>query len=160
MRVLFVSLILLCFSVHAEESIIARAAIPNRLLKQGEMQLVAPDNAPRFIRIELSTRHLSKVEKKIVEKETLNWPDSPDSLLYLEVLHSLCTQALASGVQPVVLSIQWHPDRVSVHYQDQQPVLTNLSPEYLKQNLLLIARDGLDLSAVEAQTLLTPEVHP
>jgi hypothetical protein len=112
------------------------------------------------MRIALSTKHINRVEEKIIEGETKNWPDSADSARYLAVLRSICSQAIANKEKPVVLTMNWHPDRVIVEHQSQHYPVTGLSSEYLEKNLLLIIQDRFDLSAADALHLLQQEEQP
>ncbi len=154
MRFFYLSLIFLQLALPAGEQVIKSAPIPNRILKQGEALLIQPESGPRFMRIALATKHLGKVEQKIIAGEKENWPDSEDSAAYLKVLRQICNQAAVNGDKPVVFSIHWHPDRVEFIYQGQVYPVENLSTLYLEKNLQLILIDRFGLSTEEAETLL------
>ncbi|MDF3128593.1 hypothetical protein P0Y35_05245 [Kiritimatiellaeota bacterium B1221] len=154
MRFFHFSLLFLQLALPAEERVVQSAPIPNRILRQGDALLIQPEFGPRFIRIALTTKHLGKVENKIIAGEKQNWPDSKDSARYLKALRELCAQAVESGEKPVILTINWHPDRVELLYQDRSITLDDLSADYLQKNLRLILIDRFDLSSDEAEILL------
>ena len=160
MRLVLPFLCLLQMALFAEEQVIKRAPLPNRILKQGEALLIQPESGSRFMRIALSTKHLAKVESKIIEGEKRNWPNSADSAAYLKVLRDICRQAIANGDKPVILTLNWHSDRVELIYQDKIYPVENLSAEYMEQNLSHILRDRFDLSPAQAKDLLQREEAP
>jgi hypothetical protein len=100
------------------------------------------------------------VENKIIEGENIHWPESTDSDRYLAVLRNICTQAIENKEKTVVLTINWHPDRVSLEHQSQSCPVTDLSSDYMEQNLLLIIRDQFDLSSEDAKSMLKRDESP
>jgi len=142
------------FTIHAEDTVVRTAAVPNRLLRQGEARLV---RGPRFVavQIKLHTRHLAKVRDAIAESESATWPDSPDSARYLHALDTSCAQALRAHSGKIHFEIEWRlrangTGRVRISGGDEDHVLDNLSPDYLKHNLALIMADRFDFSKAEA----------
>lgn len=150
-------LLLLCLGVVQAETVIRTAPIPNRLLRQGDALLLESADGTRFVRIDLHTRHLARVEAKIIESESQNWPGSPDSAAYIDALRTLCRQARATRTGgPVSLLIDWHPRHVTLTRGETTLHLSALSPDYLRENLILILIDRFNLSREDALHLLTP----
>lgn len=156
MKCLPLLLLLSALGISRAETVLRQSPIPNRLLRQGEALLIEADDTTRFVRIDLHTRHLDRIEAKIIESETRNWPDSPDSTAYIEALRRVCREARAAQKGPIALRIDWTPDRVTLAQGESVTHLDTLSPEYLRENLVLILVDRFALTPDAARTLLTP----
>jgi hypothetical protein len=147
--------------LSAEETVLKTAPVPNRLLRQGDAILFTRDQ-DKGVRIELNTRHLNKVRKKIIESEKTHWPDSADSLAYQTALNTACDEALKNGKGVLKFTIEWirHPDgngTVYITSEEDTQTLTELSPAYLEKNMIFILIDRFDLTQTEAKALLTPD---
>ena len=152
---LFLTLWAAPFLRAGEQARVLRGApVPNRLLRQGDALMIRKGN--RFgVRIDLHTRHLRRVRDKILESETLNWPDHPGSRRYRKALASV-TDPLLKQKGKVAFRIDWllHPDgtgTVTVGNDQERTRLDNLPPDYVKDNLLLILQDRFDLTPEEAE---------
>lgn len=153
-RLLTLTTLLSFLSLFGEEVVRMEKPVPNRLLRQGEAQLI--QNGSRVgVRIKLHTRHLTKVQEKIQQGEAANWPGSSESKRYLQNLNALCDEVLAASKGKVNFSIEWMLEadgsgKVKLQSSESKRVLSDLSPEYLKKNLALIMADNFDFSEAEA----------
>jgi hypothetical protein len=137
-----------------EETVVHRRPVPNRLLKQGEAQVIEVANGARFLRLDFDTKHLRRIEKAIRNAEQTNWPESADSTAYLEALNRMCETALQHADGPVSLVLEWRDEEVRLVQDDQEERLP-LASEYLRENRLLILMDRFGVSKEEAKELLT-----
>lgn len=150
--------------VKGEETILQQVPVPNRMLRQGDALLIESGDGIG-VRIDLHTRHLKKVEEKILEAETGNWPASPDSQRYLTLLRRACAEAQQLAEGKVAFSIEWwltSPEKghVRLRYAGRQADLADLSSAYLQKNLAYIIADHFDMSAGEAAAWISIKMSP
>ncbi len=149
-------LLLLLAPLLPADTILRSAPIPNRLLRQGDALVLDTDNGARLLRIDLHTRHLARVEAKIVEAESLHWPESPHSAAFRAALRAATVEALRDAEGPVAFRIDWSPDSVLISHGDRSIPVPGLSPDYIRENRILIAMDRFDIDRPTAEHLLTP----
>lgn len=154
LRILFVTVLLPFSFLWGEEQVLRKTPVPNRFLRQGEVLLLRNGDQVE-VRIDLHTKHLKKIQQKIQESEKVNWPDSPDSLLYIQNLNQTCKDAIATGKGKVSFVIKWilNPDgsgRVSLITETDIIDLETLSQWYVKRNMVLILADNFDVTEAEA----------
>lgn len=160
MKVLFLTILTGLITVSAEEAIVLRRPIPNRLLKQGEARLTRDENGSR-IRIDLNTRHLARVERKILAGEKQNWPESADSRRFQDALTQACrTAASAEGKVPFLIEWSFTPETtgsVRLKWTGGETILDDLDPAYIRENMILILMDQFSLKRANAEKTLFPE---
>lgn len=85
--VVFVAVMLVSVATHAwaETRVLARANVPNAVLKQGEVRVVVQDGET-IVQTILHTRYQRLVKKRIERNETRNWPDRPEAVVYIAAL--------------------------------------------------------------------------
>jgi hypothetical protein len=159
MRILTVILILTSLGLSAQEQILLKQPIPNRILRQGEATLLQTRNRTR-IRIELHTRHLTRIEAKIISSEQQNWPDSADSLRFQTALIEAFTAARTESEKKVSFLIQWtctadQTGDVKLVWSGGERILEDLSPNYIRDNMQFILMDQFDLNRVQAEKFLS-----
>jgi hypothetical protein len=145
----------MCWGLHAtvmtaEETVLREAPVPNRMLRQGTA-VHFRDGSEEGVRIAFHTRHLPRIEEKILESERTNWPEHPDSLRYREALSDACRKALETGSGRVGFTIEWRtgPEgggRVTLSWTGGELVLKDLDPDYVSKNLTLILEDRFGIT--------------
>lgn len=151
-------ILLMVFSLSpswGEEAVLQKVPLPNRMLRQGDALLIASGEGIG-VRIALETRHLKKVEEKILASETENWPDSPDSQRYRASLQRACAAALAQSTGKIPFTIEWFvsPDSkgvVRLYFGDEILEIEDFPADYLQKNLAFIIADNFDMTFVEAE---------
>jgi hypothetical protein len=85
--VVFIPVLLVSAATHAwaETRVLARANVPNAVLKQGEVRVVVRDGET-IVQTILHTRYQRLVRNRIERNETKNWPDRPEAAVYMAAL--------------------------------------------------------------------------
>ena len=100
------SLLLGITGLTAAETVLDTAQVPNRLLRQGEARWILREDAVG-VTIDLHTRYLKRVRKKILATEKKNWPGNPASRLYCEALDSVTKTLLSTRDGKIPFRIEW-----------------------------------------------------
>jgi len=163
-------MVLLC--AHAE--VLRAGWIPNRIMPQGQVQVVRIENG-FSIDILLHTRHMDRVVKAIIGKETANWPTNhPDASAYIDLIQraraDVQKSSPAHGKEAMLISfrlnqnesvVEWATGAIEHTATDHLSMPTptvihsrTTSRSYLRTNSELILEDSLGMTRDEARHLL------
>jgi len=84
---LLISIALLAVPALGEETILARAEVPNGIIPQAEIRLIERDSE-MVVQSLIQTRFPEKVRSKIVKSEQANWPGHADVAAYITALEA------------------------------------------------------------------------
>lgn len=158
----------------SDADVVRSGWIPNRMIPQGQVQVVRAENGFR-VDILLHTRHMDRVVKAIIEKETGNWPTNhPDAIAYMEMItlaredirkispdHEKETLMISFRLNQHESLVVWATGTIEKtkdnHLFMPDPTITRswmASRSYLRTNAELILEDSLGMSRDEARHLL------
>lgn len=171
--------LLLSSAIPSVAEVVRSGWVPNRLMPQGQVQLVRQTNGTAIV-VLLDSRFLDRVVAAIVEKEQRNWPsDHPDARAYIEGLKAAReavrretggrgreTLKIAFELDPDDGRIEWSTGAVERNEQHllampESRILLAHRParDYLDRNAVLILMDSFGLTDSAAATLLA-EARP
>ncbi|MGA0368463.1 MAG: hypothetical protein ACO3N7_03330, partial [Kiritimatiellia bacterium] len=126
------ALLLPFFSLFGEEKVLMEKAVPNRIIRQGDLR-VKTSGEQLILQIDLQTRHLGRIQKKILQSETANWPESYDSLQYQQTLSKVIETSRPRKDGKTEFFIEWRlgsngGGSVLLRNAENEVSLTELSP--------------------------------
>jgi hypothetical protein len=147
-------------SAAEEETILARAWVPNALLRQGEVRLVRHGDEV-VVQSVLHTAYARRAREHIAGKERLHWPGSADAASYMKSLDEAIAAyeaARASSKESRGLAIEFRTGPGGARVDFRLPVVSHgrdglrvepstawrtldLSPVYVEKNQELILED-------------------
>jgi hypothetical protein len=161
----------LCRAEPVPETVLRETAVPNRLLRQGDVRLVLRGEA-LVVQTRLHSAHLPRVLKKISEAESKNWPEGharvEDRIAYLDALEAASAHALehadAQGRATLLIEFVADADRAHIRLAspDADPAkpartwIPVASPAYVRRNMALILQDAFGKDEAEVIAWLVP----
>jgi hypothetical protein len=160
-----------CRAEPAPETVLRETAVPNRLLRQGDVRLLQRGGA-LVVQTRLHSAHLPKVLKKITAAELNNWPEdharAADRRAYLDALEEAGAHAReqADAQGRATLRIEFVSDadgaRIRLESPDADPNQAarawtpTASPDYVRRNMVLILQDAFGKDEAEVLAWLAP----
>ncbi len=162
----------------ANERVLDRAYVPSPESKVGEVRILKRGDAT-VVETLLYTKILSRVVGEIAKKELANWPGNPDAARYVAALEQAqkkilaripTNQRLADRRQKLWIdfvdahgeafvaigAFEMNEAHGQVVVTSREPLaLLDLSPDYVRRNLRLIAADAFHLDDAEAAARLS-----
>jgi len=165
---------LLLSAVPSDAEVVRAGWVPNRLMPQGQVQLVRQTNGAAIV-VLLDTRFLDRVVHAIIEKEQRNWPaDHPDARAYiaglLDARDAVRRETGGRGRESLMIAfvldpadgrVEWstgpveRDDRHLLAMPERRQLLVKRpSRTYLDRNAALILADSFGLADDAADALL------